>query len=124
MAPLTKDFCFDLEGVFLSSDEFNADNRAAKGDCTNNESQDSYAHDLLRLWFFASCLFIQLCALFSSVIGTLPTAILWLEGVAVVVMVFCYVGLISAICTANGRGIEESLNELLIAGSGLTESKV
>jgi hypothetical protein len=60
--------------------------------------------------------FVQICTMFSY-IGTLPTAVLRLVGIAGVVMIVCFFGLHCAMCTArpphknDGRGLEMPLQK-------------
>jgi hypothetical protein len=67
--------------------------------------------------FFGSYMVVWICILYSNVKGTLPTAAMWLEGIAAVVMTVGCFGYICAIITKSPnenevRGLEESLNEL------------
>jgi hypothetical protein len=83
-----------VDGIIIASAERNEAHRAAQGGGTNNEWKNSQTRGLWWVWvcLYAVSGFVALnCRLYSNVNGALPTAVIWLQGVATVLLgVSCF----------------------------------
>jgi hypothetical protein len=105
MAPLTKGAGGDLEEGGILSSKCNAAIKATEGNCANKRSQNSNAHGLWGCLLFGSGVGLCICFVYDKVEGPLPSAAMWLAGIAAVVMLVSFFGLV---CTAKSRSINDN----------------